>query len=186
MNTHTVISKVDKKLVRLLWNSIKNDSQVNSIISDENQISLASPQIFEIEPSKKLSLFLYQITEFSAMRNQPNEDIKQDKKKPPPLYLTLHYLVTPNTQNTEKDHVLLGKIMRVFAENPIIVAPQQQGSISKDTTYMRILMNSLTVDELNKLWSILGMHYRLSVSYTMAPIKIEIKAIQKPRTVIER
>lgn len=173
MRTHAAILNVTKTLVNLLWNSIKNDSQVNLIISSENQISLASPKIFETETCKKLSLFLYQITEFSSMRSLKGKDSNQNIT--PQLPLTLHYLVTPNTQNIENDQILLGKIIKVFADNCVFVDPLKQGSISKNPAYLRLMLNHLSIDELTKLWSILGTHYRLSISYSVSPIKIGLK-----------
>ena len=142
----------------------KNDAQVNSIISSENQISLSSPKAFETE-SVRLSLFLYQITEFSSMRNQPTPQLE-----PSPLYLNLHYLVTPCTQNTESDHIVLGKIMQVFADNAILRGSTLKGL---NSTCYRLVLDSLSINDLNKLWSIFGTYYRLSLSYSIAPVAIK-------------
>jgi hypothetical protein len=164
MSPYTAISNVDKTLVTLLWNNIKKDTQINSIITDENQISFSSPKGFETDHFKKLSLYLYNITEFSQMRNEPPN--KRDTVNNSPFFLTLHYLFTPNTLSTESDHLLLGKIIQVIASNPILRNP----ILNID---LRISFNSLPNKELNDIWSILETPYRLSAFYSVSPVAID-------------
>jgi hypothetical protein len=185
MSNYNAICNVNKTLVNLLWNSIKDDAQVNSIISTENQISLSHPKAFETETSKKLSLFLYQITEFSSMRNQPTPKRDPNQTKPTPVYLALHYLITPYTQNTESDHIILGKILQIFADNAILRGSLLQGSLSENGTDIRVVLEPLPIDDLNKLWNIFGTHYRLSVSYSVAPIIIGLTPRKEIPKVLE-
>lgn len=186
MSTYTAISSVNKTLVSLLWNSIKDDKQVNSIVSTENQISLSSPKTFETEASKRLSLFLYQITEFSSMRNLPTSQRDSNQTGPSPLYLALHYLVTPYTQNTESDHVLLGKIMQTFADNAVLRGSVLRGNLSESGADLRLVLDSLSIDDLNKLWSTFGTHFRLSVSYSVEPVVIELTPKKEAPRVVEK
>jgi hypothetical protein len=170
LSVYATISKVDKTLATLLWNNIKNDVKLNSIISAENQISLSSPTIFDTDNSKKLSLFLYNITEFSPMRNSPFEG--SNKMSSQPLYLTLYYLVTPCTQNFEIDHLLLGKIFQIFTSNHLFQANIPHDNQANDAFNQRIMFDSLSIDDLNKIWSILGTKYKLSASYSVSPVLI--------------
>jgi hypothetical protein len=186
MSDYTAISNVNKTLASLLWNSIKEDSQANSIVATEDQISLSSPKAIESEPTKNLSLFLYQITEFSTMRNQPTPLQESNKIRPPPLYLALHYLVTPYTQNTEKDHLLLGKVMQIFADNAILRGSILYGSLAENGADLKIVMDPLLIDDLNKLWAIFGTQYKLCVSYSVAPVIIELTREEEAARVIEQ
>jgi hypothetical protein len=183
MSTYTAISNVNKTLVSLLWNNMKDDPQVNSIISSEDQITLSSPK--EILQDKKLSLFLYQITEFSNMRNIAKPHIDPDKTGSFPVYLVLHYLITPYTQNPESDHIILGKIIQIFSENALLRGSILQGSLAENNSNLKLIMDSLTIDDLNKLWSVIGTEYRLSISYNVAPILIELTPKEEAARVIE-
>jgi hypothetical protein len=184
MSTYTAISSVNKTLVSLLWNSIKDDSQVNSIVTSEDEISLSSPK--EIAQDKKLSLFLYQIAEFSSMRNivQPSTD--PDKTGYFPVYLALHYLITPNTRNLQSDHILLGKTIQVFSDNAILRGSILQGSLGENNSNLKLVMDSLSIDELSKLWSAIGTDYKLSISYSAAPVIIEPTREKEAKRVVEK
>lgn len=64
---YVAISKVDKALISLLWNNIKDDPAFKGVITSERQISLLSPkEVADSKTSIKLSVFLYSITEFSV------------------------------------------------------------------------------------------------------------------------
>jgi hypothetical protein len=186
MSDYTAISNINKTLTSLLWNNIKNDPQVNSIVAAEDQISLSSPKVIESETPKNLSVFLYQINEFSVMRNQAIPHEEPNKLKPPPLYLMLHYLLTPCTQNAEKDHLLLGKIIQVFADNAVLRGSILHGSLAESGTDLRLVMDPLSIDDLNKLWSILGTQFKLCVSYSVAPVIIESTREKEIRRVLEQ
>jgi hypothetical protein len=183
MSNYTAISSANKTLVSLLWNNMKDDPQVNSILSGEDQITLSSPK--DIPQDKKLSLFLYQITEFSNMRNIAKPHVDPDKTGHFPVYLALHYLITPYTQNSESDHILLGKTIQILSENAILRGSFLQGSLAENNSDLKLTMESLTIDDLNKLWSVIGTEYKLSISYSVAPILIELTPKEAAAKVIE-
>jgi hypothetical protein len=184
MADYTVISSVNKTLISLLFSNIKDDSQVNSIITNEDQISLSSPK--DLPPDKKLSLFLYRIAEFSSMKNQFSSTNNLRKQVLPPLYLSLHYLIVPYTQNIEGDDILLGKIMQVFSSHAVLRGSYLQGSLADDDANLRLEMESLSIDEINKLWGVFGTHYRLSLSYSVSPVRIDLTQEKETARVVEQ
>ena len=183
MSDYTVISSVNKTLHSLLFSNIKDDPQTNSIITNEDQISFSSPK--DIAPDKKLCLFLYKIAEFSSMRNQIPSTRTLEKRALPPLYLSLHYLVIPYTQNIEGDVILIGKIMQIFADHAILRGSYLQGSMAGDDTNLRIVLESLSIDDINKLWGVFGTHYRLSLSYSVSPVMIDLTQEKETARVVE-
>jgi hypothetical protein len=184
VNDCAAIGNVGKTLISLLWNSIKDDSRVNGIITSDKQISLSSPKdVVESNASEKLSMFLYYVTEFSSMKNVP---LNGSNKQYPPLYLTLHYLIVPYTQNVESDQILLGKIMQVFVDNPVLRGSILQGSLADNGADLRVVMDSLSVDDLNKLWTVLSTPYKLAVSYSVSPVKIEPTREEEETRVLEK
>ncbi|HID19654.1 MAG TPA: DUF4255 domain-containing protein [Methanophagales archaeon] len=82
MSDYTAIADVGETLKKLLWDNIKDDAPANTIIESEDQITLSSPE--EIEPGKKLSLFLYQVTENAYLKNQEMQSVNSTKLKYPP------------------------------------------------------------------------------------------------------
>lgn len=116
MSDYNAISYVGETLRKLLWDNIKDDSHVSSIIGSEDQITLSSPD----ESDKKLSLFLYQVTENAYLKNEEMQSLNTAKLKYPPLTLSLFYLVTPHTQNMDSVHIILGKVMQIFHDNSVL------------------------------------------------------------------
>lgn len=177
--SYTNLSSVSKTLASRIWNAIKDDKQLRKIIRSEEQISIQAPGDAKTKDAH-ISVFLYNVTELTSMRNQPQP---QNPKEPRTLlYLNLHYLITPLTQNAETDQILLGKIMQLFAETPILRGSDLQGSLKEMGDDLRIILDGLVVDDLNKLWTMLSTPYKLCVSYAVHPVRIEssIKPEEKP------
>ena len=62
MEQKTFISDSDKALATLIWACLENDSDTKNLISTKENIAFCSPKEAHIG-TKKLSLFLYNITE---------------------------------------------------------------------------------------------------------------------------
>jgi hypothetical protein len=119
------------------------------------------------------------------MRNQPHQT--QNSPKPQPLlYLNLRYIITPLTYNAENNQVILGKIMQIFAEKPILRGSDLQGTLRENGDDLRIILDDMATDNLAKLWNVLSMPYRLSASYSVFPVPIEasIKPQKESATII--
>jgi len=198
VSSYNNLNSVSRTLASKIWNAIKDDKQLCTIIESEEQISFLSPieaaskepklkeakstadtkdekikdekeKEAKIKDKTKISIFLYNITELTSMRNQ-----HQDSQKPPTLlYLDLHYLITPIAESVEDNQILLGKIMQTFAQTPILRGADLQGSLKDSGEELRITLDSLGIDELSKLWTMIGNPYRLCASYTVRPIRIE-------------
>jgi hypothetical protein len=167
------LSSVTQTLANKIWTGIKEDKQLHKIIRSEEQISFLAPN--DAQKSAQVSIFLYSVTEYASMRNQP-----QNQEEPKTLlYLNLHYLITPLTQNPLTDQVVLGKIMRIFAEAPVLRGDDLQGNLKESKEELRIILDPQSMDEVNKLWTALSAPYKLSVSYSVYPV--QIKAENKPQ-----
>jgi len=183
MAGYSAVRDVGKTISSLIWNNIKNDNQIAPIISSENQIVLSSPE--EMTPDKKLSLFLYQITEDSYQKNQRIQADGPEELEYPPMYLNLFYMITPNTADYEKDHILIGKVTQIFNDNRILRGPVLQGDLVGEE--LRLTFCHLSLDELNKIWSVISKSnsYRLSAYYEIAPVKIDSTRKRAIKRVLE-
>ena len=178
------LNSASKTLANRIWNAIKNDKQVNAIIQNPEQITFLSPKDAAEQKPPQISIYLYNVTELTSMRNQPTPTQNPSK---PPLYLNLRYLITPITKKVDDDQVVLGKILQVFNDTPILRASDLQGSLKEGGEDLKVMFDQLTVDDLSKVWGMLSTPYRLSVGYTVYPVKIEsaVKPDSKP-VVIKR
>jgi len=136
--------------------------------------------------NKKLSFFLYQVAENPHLRNNKMQVTDPVKLKHVPLTLDLFYLVTPNTDDSSKDHTLLGKVMQIFYDNAIVKGSILQGSLEGTTEELRVVQYSLPFDELIRLWqSFSERSFKLSVSYQVTPIRIDSTREVEAKRVIE-
>jgi hypothetical protein len=179
MSDYNAISDVGKTLIKLLEDNIDDVSLIG-----ENQITLSSPE--EVEPNKKLSLFLYQVTENAYLKNEERQSLNTKKLKYPPLTLSLFYLVTPHTQDTDSGHIILGKVMQIFHDNSILKGSILQDSLVGDE--LRLILNPLSTEELNKIWMVISKTktYKLSVCYEVTPVRIDSMREREVTRVTER
>jgi hypothetical protein len=176
------LNGTSKTLANRIWIAIKNDKQASAIIQNPEQITFLSPKDAVEQKPPQISVYLYNVTELTIMRNQATQTLNPSK---PSLYLNLRYLITPITKNVEDDQAVLGKILRVFHETPILRGADLQGSLSEGSEDLKVMLDQASVDELSKIWSMLSAPYRLSVSYTVYPVRIEpaVKPDSKQLTV---
>lgn len=181
--SYSNLESVSKTLANKIWQGIKDDEQIKQIIHDPCQISLLAPKDAQSKLAQ-ISVFLYNVAELSSMRNQP----PQNKQEPPTLlYLNLRYLITPLTQNIENGQIVLGKIMQMFAQTPILRGSDFQGSLSESGEELKITLDTLAIDDLNKLWTMLGTPYKLCIGYSVFPVTIQAdKPIQTKPVIIKK
>jgi len=161
MSQKAFISDADAALASLVWNGIQNDSSAKNIISSQEQISFSSPKATGTRGTRKLSIFLYNLTEETARNAPPTAD--NSKKSTTHTTFTLHYLVTPFTGDDKDDHLLLEKIIQMLLATPLAVSLDEKHNIG-----LRVKIDSLSLDELSNLWIALGAPLRISVSLTVS------------------
>jgi hypothetical protein len=188
MSGYTAFADVGDTLRKLLWESIKVDSRIYpDIVSSEDDLSMLSPEEMREGDSKKLSIFLYQITECPYLKNQEMEQTGSTNLKQIPLASILYYLVTPNTDDRRKDHVLLGKVMQILYDNATIRGSILQGALGGTREELRVTLHPLPFEELASLWqSFHETSFRLSVAYQVTPVRIDSARISEVRRVVQK
>ncbi len=186
MSDYSAIADVGETLKKLLWEYLKEDNITRSILASEDQITFSSPD--DIEPDKKLSLFLYQVTENVYLKNKEMQLVNSTKQKYPPLSLNLFYLVTPHTQNRESDQIILGKVMQIFHDNPILRGSVLQGSLVGSREELKVMLSPLSVEDLDKLWNVIfkSKPFKLSICYKVAPVQIDSLREREVTRITER
>lgn len=180
MSSHNNIASVSQTLANRLWNVLKEDKELKRVIHNQEQISLLSPK--DAQNKAQVSVFLYNVSELTSMRNQPQPPTQQPQTL---LYLKLQYLITPLTQNAETDQIVLGKIMQTLAERPVLRGLDLKGSLSESVSELRICFDSLNVYEQNKIWTALATSYRLCVGYSLFPVPIHSSMVNNEKVIAD-
>jgi len=130
---------------------------------------------------RRINLFLYKVQENAALKNM-DWQVKRgapNQLVPPPLALNLFYLMTtyaPNDPQTGNStaHAILGDAMRVFYENAIIPEDHLADGLIGSREHLRIMINTLDLDELSKVWSTFTQPFRLSVLYEVSTVQLDL------------
>lgn len=170
MSLATSIGSVSESLRRLLTAKMNISPSVN--------VTILSPD--EAKSDRKINLFLYKIQENPYLKNIDWQIKKGDAGRvvPPPLPLNLYYLMTPYAPNDAQTghstaHKILGDAMRVFYEYPVVPAAYLDSVLMDAGEEIRIMLNTLDLEELSKIWNTFKQPFRLSVLYEISVVQID-------------
>lgn len=164
------------------------------------KVTIAPPdvQVSGVD-GRRVNLFLYEVTENGYLKNQeiPGQGHPAAYGHPP-LSLNLHYLITafdPAEQSQmggtseEMAQELLGDAMRVLHDYAIVTEdlkvtksiiglppvgdPILDTDLRGEYERVKLSLQPLGMDELNKIWTALTVKYRLSVAYEVSVVQIE-------------
>ncbi|MEV6304247.1 DUF4255 domain-containing protein [Actinoplanes sp. NPDC051861] len=184
MSDYQVISAVSKALRTILWSDFEQDPVLRDIVGNETAIVLLNPTETAKETANRLSLWLYQIAENEYVKNQPALRANgPETATPAPLALNLYYLLTPFATSGESDHLLLGRALRVFYDNAIVLLRDPVENIVEE---LHIVLSRLTLEELTRVWEALREPYRLSVGYQVRLARVDSNRRTSNARVIER
>jgi hypothetical protein len=178
MSASTAIGAVSTSLRNLLKGEMVLESPEPSESSVEVTI-LAPDETTSYD--RRINLFLYKIQESAALKNLDWQVKRGEPTQlvPPPLSLTLFYLMTPYAPNLEDTgnataHAILGEAMRVFAEHPIVPQTYLDRELLDATEYIQIMLNTLDLEELSRVWSTFSRPFRLSVLYEVSVVQLDM------------
>lgn len=172
MSGYTVIHKASLALRYILWEGFQADDLGGNISGGSQGIVFTNPKEAAEGLSGsagRLSLWLYNITENAFMRNDPRH--REEGVAFPSLPIDLSYLITPIWLHDESDLLMIGKVMQILNDTPVVV-------LSGDGTEpvheeLRVLLNPLRVDDMSRVWEALQQPYRLSVGYLVRVARID-------------
>jgi hypothetical protein len=125
-----------------------------------------------------VSLWLYRVVRDEERLNDPARRISPTQLRPPPLPMRLHYLVTPltnrdNLGDPETEQFVLGKILQLFHSKPMFRGADLQGPFLGTGVELFARLETLTLDEITRVWEGLEGSYQLSVSYEVTLVDID-------------
>lgn len=103
------------------------------------------------------------------------------------LGLDLRYLLTVWAQTAEREQQTLGECMEILDEHAVISGDQLDDAYAwpEDTT-LKISLDSLSHEDMLRLWDSLEPAYHLSIPYVVRTIRMRPKAQQPARLVESR
>ena len=173
MAAYTVLAEAGESLLKVLWQEIQNDPQINSLIDNENRLSLDSPFDLQDNDSVKLSIYLYRITENASTKNQVSVPGNGGQLRKTPLTLDLHYLVTPLVGTVTDQQIILGKVMQVLYDRAMLQGADLTGSLASSGQELRVFLNPVPLEELTRVWQSMEISYRLSVVYLVRVVMVD-------------
>jgi len=173
MSASTAIGMVSASLRNLLVGEMK--------LSPPPDVTVLAPD--EHGSNRRINLFLYKLAEnpylknsdFSVRPGVPNQLV------PPPLSLSLFYLLTPYAPNdpltgNAAAHQILGEAMRVLFENPVVPTTYLDAGLTDARERLQIAGNGLDPEELSRIWATFSQPFRLSVMYEVSTVQLDQSA----------
>ena len=125
--------------------------------------------------TRALNLFLYQVALDANLRNEP-----LDRGQLPPLWLTLHYLLTAFDDSGESDsedaHRLLGQGMAVLQGLNFIKPSATDLALAKNPESLKVSFDEANVDLLSKLMQGSDEKYRVSAALQVRPVMVALES----------
>lgn len=142
--------------------------------------------------NRRVNLFLYKVQENPILKNL-DWQVKQGEPNqlvPPPLSLNLFYLLTPYARNdpltgNSMAHEILGEAMRVFYENSIVPQDYLVDGLQDAREQIKIVQNTLDLEELSQVWGTFTQPFRLSVLYEVSVVQLDMLS-ESERAMAER
>jgi hypothetical protein len=141
------------------------------------QVRLNTPFEMTDRNFEGVSIWLYRIVRDEQRLNDPPTRPTPFRLKPPPLPLRLHYLVTPITSRSndgdpETEQYLIGKVLQIFHSQPRLSGADLKEDLAGTDAELHVRLESLTLDEMSRVWDALEGSYQLSVSYEVSLVDI--------------
>jgi hypothetical protein len=159
-------------VVRLLQESYQPDLLGPSI---PLQFEVYGTGDFNSHMAQGVSLFLYRVhvntTQRSPLVKNPEGKVRRQL-----LPLDLHFFITVWAPKASLQHAILGWVMRVLEDDPVITSALLNG-VRADTfrgdETIEIVSGQLSNEEFMRIWDDLGTEYQLSVPYVARIVRIE-------------
>ena len=174
MSGSSVISEVTTEIRQQLFAAFVASPDHDLGLTSVDQIALKAPK--DLDQDAAASLYLYRFAIDEHLRNQrplPDRD-DQDLLRRPPMPVRLHYLFTP-VGDEDTNHILIGRMLQHFHDFPTLstLAGVPVGdSHGAGSPALRVLPESLTLEQLSQLWTALSSPLRVG-----APFRVETVAI---------
>jgi hypothetical protein len=196
MSDYLAVGGVTAVLRSLLSTALTNGGPSALLGSSSPGITSFSPDLIKTGTNEQpqLNIFMYYASINPALRNLglPAMSAGGERLSNPPLALNLHYLVTAYGANQFDPEILLGWAMQVFHETPVVPPATIQAALTallaqstpeskliaastlpNQVEHIRITPETLTTEEIYRLWAAFQTSYRPTTSYQISVVVIQ-------------
>lgn len=137
-------------------------------------IELRSPrELREDGVARAVSLWLYRVVRNPDLLNQPPGRVRPDQFSRRPLPLELHYLLTPIAEASGDEQFLLGRALQTLHDHALLQGTDLRDALEGSEAELRLVLETLNLEELTRVWQALQESYQLSVSYLVQVVEID-------------
>jgi hypothetical protein len=161
MSDHTTIAATSATLQALFERTITNDPTpaLNGLLID-----LRAPS-----DAFGLSVWLYRVDSAVDRRTVLPTPGAGGPRRGDVQVFELHYLLTPNTAGPEDEQTVLGRVLETLRAHPVLSGDELRGLSGE----VRLSLETLTLEEMTRLWAALQQPYRLAVALLARPLADE-------------
>lgn len=194
MSNALAIAAVSRTLSAMLQNEMPTlDADLTDLT-----VTLQPPDLARKNVTKaQLNLFLYQVVHNAAWRNLDlPAQVHSGESALPALSLNLLYLVTAwgrgDSDNDALSHRVLACAMSVLHDHALLAPDDIRNALpgndlANQVERVRIVLQTISVEELSKLWTAFATSYRISAAYEAAVVLIDSHApARSPLPVLQR
>ena len=185
-------------VLRSMLNGALTDGGPSSLFGTTSPgITATSPDLIATgaDEQPQLNLFMYYVSLNPALRNLdlPSRNGAGQQISNPPLALNLHYLVSAYGSAQFDPEILLAWAMKVFHDTPVVPrttidgaltgllqgqpGPEQQliahSTLAEQIEHIRITPETLTTEEIYRLWTAFQTAYRPSTALQVSVVVIQ-------------
>ncbi len=197
MSDYLAVGGVSAVLMSLLGTALSQGGPI-TILGSAAAITNKAPDLIPTgsEETAGVNIFLYYASMNPALRNLglPSAGAGGGRLSNPPLAINLHYLVTAYGNHAFDTEILLAWAMKVFHDTPVVARdtieqaladllsvhppPVENQLIAASTLasqveHIRITPETLTTEEIYRLWTAFQTHYRPTTSYQVSVVVIQ-------------
>ncbi|HYV11951.1 MAG TPA: DUF4255 domain-containing protein [Pyrinomonadaceae bacterium] len=172
MGTFQAIAATGQAMLGLLSDAVPRDLFPNA------QFELYQMSNFQQPMEEGISLFLYRIAANTSRRNLPPTTGPDGRRFRPPIPVDLYYIATAWAPTAVRQQRLLGWAIRTFEDVPVLptgllnnYGPEPE--IFKQGETVEIILDSLTLQDLNNFWGVSKSSLQLSVGYVARMLHIQ-------------
>lgn len=196
MSDYLAVGGVSAVLCSLLTSALTSGGPSSILGGSTTPISAISPDLVTTGKGEQpqLNLFMYYASLNPALRNLdlPSKDPSGNSTSNPPLAINLHYLVTAYGGTQLDPEILLGWAMQVFHDTPVVSRSTIQAALTNllsqssleaklvgtstlanQIEHIRITPETLTTEEIYRLWTAFQTNYRPTTSYQISVVVIQ-------------
>jgi hypothetical protein len=142
------------------------------------EIDLYQTRNFESPMQDGFSIFLYRIAINGTVRNMTLRRSPDGKRFRPALPLDLYYMITPWAQDVERQHRMLGWVMRLMEDQSVLSAGHLNHYMPETDTFtpnegVEIVCDPLALSDYFTLWDRLRPRLPPSATYALRMVLID-------------